>query len=57
MTALVEHESGEWEILTYPEFRRRLLARAAERSMRRNGRRLAVEPTTISKELPALATG
>jgi UDP-2,3-diacylglucosamine pyrophosphatase LpxH len=49
MTALVEHEDGRWEVLTYPEFRRRLLARASERSLRRNGRHL--EP------VPVLAAG
>jgi hypothetical protein len=31
-------------VLTYEEFRRRLLARAAERSYRRNGRRLVLRP-------------
>jgi UDP-2,3-diacylglucosamine pyrophosphatase LpxH len=45
MTALVEHDDGSWEVLDYPEFRRRLLARVRERSLRRNGRRLEPAPT------------
>ena len=40
----VEHDDGRWEVLTYAEFRRRLLDRAAERSIRRNGRRLGLRP-------------
>jgi UDP-2,3-diacylglucosamine pyrophosphatase LpxH len=55
MTALVEYGDGRWEVLSYPEFRRRVMERAAERSKRRNGRVLEVEPSAPKRELPALA--
>jgi len=54
LTALVEHEDGAWEVLTYAEFRRRLLAKAAERSERRNGRRLVPDPVLAGERAPAL---
>lgn len=52
LTALVEHEDGRWEVLAYPEFRRRLRLEAA-----RAVPRVARASTGFPRPAPAGAAG